>query len=185
MPYQSILNERLYFNKTNGIVVAVEIQQSTHQRWTSNYKSMSNIYSEIEHFFRKQIDHKYVSLDHLDKSQLKKSLVKNAFFESEFEFFDFQKSILAETLESLVISDLIVCALVFFSTINFLITVFSLITLVLCQSTALGLLMMFGWQIDLLESIGIVLSGVVCIETTLQLAIQYTNLIQKSHEGIY
>lgn len=183
MPYQSILSEKLYFNRTNGIVVAVEIQLSTHHRWTSNYKSMSNIYSELEHFFRKQIEHKYVKLDHLDKSQLKKNLVKNAFFESEFEFFDFQKALLSETVESLVAADLILITIVFIATFNFLITIFSLLTLVLCQSTALGVLMLLGWQIDLLESIGIVISGALCLEASLHLAIQYTNLIGHSQEG--
>lgn len=183
LPYQSILSEKLYFNKTNGVVLAVEIQQSTPHKWTSSYKAMEHIYSQLAQFFKKQIEHKYVDLGHLDKSELRKNLAKNAFFESEFEFYDFQKALYNETFQSIVIAHLLVLFLVFLATLNFLITVFSLITLVLCQSSALGICILLGWQIDLLESIGLILSPALSIEIILHLAIQYTNFIESSNES--
>ena len=144
---------------------------------------MSHIYDELEGFFKKQIDYKFINLDQFDKTQMKKNLFKNAFFESEFEFFDFQKSLLSETLQSLLASHIFTLILVFMATFNFPITIFSVVTLIFCQSSALGILILLGWQIDLLESIGVVLSTAICFDSILHLAIQYTNFIGNSNDG--
>ena len=146
---------------------------------------MSQIHSELEQFFKKQIDYKFINLEKFDKTEMKKNLFKNAFFESEFEFFDFQKSLLSDTLQSLLASHIFTLILVFVATFNFPITIFSVLTLIFCQSSSLGVLILLGWQIDLLESIGVVLSTAVCFDSILHLAIQYTKFIGNSSDGLF
>lgn len=163
--------------------MALELQQTTQHKWTPNYQNMSLIYKEFDTFFKKQINHKYVNLDSISKSEFSKNLVKNAFFDSEFEFYDFQNSIFNETIQSFLISQLIVIFLVFISTFNVLITLFSFLTLVLCQSTSIGILTLIGWKINLLESIGLILSTAITIDFILHLAIQYCNFIGNSYES--
>lgn len=184
LPYQTLLNERLYFNRTNGLIISVEFQLTSVHKWTPNYRNMSAIYEHVERFFQKQQNFKFVDLN-ADIKPLNsgKSLPKYGFFQSEFEFFDFQRTILNGTIHSFLISLLLLLILIFMATCNVLITLFTVLTLVMSLSTSFGVLVLLGWSVNLIESMGFVLASAVLVDFILLLGVSYTNFIESLHEN--
>ena len=144
LTYQNMLYEKLYYNKTNGLISVVEFSQVTPYIWTTNYKTMSEIYKSIEDFFKKQSQYTIVDLSNKIDPNSKKNLAQNGFFVSEFDFYDLQKSILNGTVQSFLITMGVVFIMMLITTRNIMVSLYSLITITLSISATIGTLTLFG-----------------------------------------
>jgi hypothetical protein len=175
--YQNQLYEKLYFNKTNGHVKIVEFQQSSGFLWTAEHSQMRQVYESIEQFFKKQTNYKIVDLSGQMDTSKQSSLATNAFFVSDFDLFDFQKALLFGTLQSASIMVLVVFSIALISTRNLKMTLFTLATVTASVLCGVATLTLFGWKLELIESLLITLSFGICMNFVIHLGISYCSLI--------
>ena len=157
--------EKLYFNKNTGFVNAVQYQHLTLYTWNTNYKDFEKLYTRIERFFAKRL--KYLRLN----------LEKCAFYTSDFEFFDLQRTLFDSTIQSFLISLLCVSVIMFIATGNLLVTLYSILTIMFAISTTIGVLALLEWQLNVIESITIILAIGLSIDFTVHFGVTYCSML--------
>ena len=141
---------------------------------------MATEYKDIDNFFKKHL--KYVIVDLNTKIDLKfrKSFAQNAFFLSEFDYYDFQIALLNSTIESILIILAILFVLVLVATRSALMTISLLFTVIMTNSTTFSVLILFGWELNFMESICIILSIGLSFNSVIHFALTYQNFILNS-----
>lgn len=167
MPNESFFYEKLYYNRTTGLINAIQYQQLTLYTWNLNFKQFEKVFYKIEKFFYKQVKYSLFNLN------------KCAFFTSDFEFYDLQKSLFDTTIQSFLISLLCVTLIMFIATGNLIITFYSILTILLAISTTIGTLALLNWQLNVIESITIILAIGLSIDFTVHFGINYCTLSMK------
>jgi predicted RND superfamily exporter protein len=157
--------EKLFYNKTTGFINAVQYQHLTLYTWNANYKDFEKLYSKIERFFTKKLKYSLFNLD------------KCAFFTSDFEFYDLQKSLYDSTIQSFLISLLCVTVIMFIATGNLLVTLYSILTIMFAISTTIGVLALLEWQLNVIESITIILAIGLSIDFTVHFGVTYCSML--------
>jgi protein dispatched 1 len=175
--YQNLLYETLYYNKTNGLVSVVEFKQITSFAWTASFEKMAQFYKSVERFFDKSTQFSIVDQQQEGPSaEQRNNLAKNAFFVSEFDFYDLQKNLLNGTLQSFFITLGVVSFMMLIMTRNLLITFYAVITITMSISTTVGTLALLGWQLNIVESVSIILAIGLSIDFVVHFSITYCNL---------
>lgn len=174
-PYQGLLTEKLYFNKSNGQISVIEFQQITDYEWTSAYSNMTLIYSEIESFFKKQSKLKFIDLANLGNTR--KSFEKFSFFHSNFDFYDLQKSIFNGTVISIPVSLLIAFLIILINNRNLFLSLISLATIVFSLSTTTGLMTLLGIKLGITESLAINLSNYLTVYFVVCMSSNYSRIL--------
>ena len=157
--------ERLFFNKTTGLVNAVQYQHLTSYAWNANYKDFEKLYNRIDRFFSKKLKSSSPDFGNC------------AFFTSDFEFFDLQKSLFDTTIQSFIISLLCVTVIMFLATGNLLVTMYSIVTIIFAISTTIGILALLEWELNVVESITIILAIGLSIDFTVHFGVAYCSML--------
>ncbi|CAF1096412.1 unnamed protein product, partial [Brachionus calyciflorus] len=179
-PYENILAEKLYFNKATGLLDIVEYDQITSHEWTSNYDKMSEIFNEVSRFSDSLIKIKFVDLN--NQEQEAKSLEKSGFFVSNFEFFDFQKSLRLSTFLTFLLSLLILTLIILITTRNFFITLIAVLTVAMSITSTVAILILFDLKINVTSLITIATSIFMSINSLVFLSISYSTLLSSNQE---
>jgi hypothetical protein len=177
---ENFLYEKLYYNKSNGQISVVEYQHALTSTWTPNYNLIYNEYKKAEEFLKKHIKFVIVDLANKIDPNFRKSFVTNGFFVSEFDFFDFQQSLLHRTTESILISPAVIMMMILLVTRNLFIAIFLILTVIMNNATIFAIFTLLGWQLNVVESICILLSIGLSLNFHIHLATTYHNIITNS-----
>jgi hypothetical protein len=169
--YQSFFYERLIFDKTDGLIRALEYQQVTSYIWSANYERMRRVHKRVEEFFARQLKHSVASHE-----STAHSWHSNSLFTSEFEFFDLQRNLLESTIQSFAISLGVVFVIMLMATGNLLVTVYATFTILLAISSTVGTLALLGWELNVIESVTIILAIGLSIDFVVHFGITYCTI---------
>ncbi|RNA11562.1 dispatched -like protein [Brachionus plicatilis] len=179
-PYEQILAEKFYFNTVSGALDIIEYRIVSEHEWTSSYEKMTSIYQQIKDFYQSMVRIKYVDLS--DQDQKSSNMEKMSFFVSNFDFFDYQRSIIMSMMMTVSLSFLILVLIILLITRNFFITLISVLTLVMSMSTTLGLLVLFNLKLNIINLISITTSMYLSINSVVYLSVSYSTLLSSSQE---
>jgi hypothetical protein len=113
----------------------------TNVKFTSNFNIADKLRKELD-AFEKSVMSEPGAAD-----------LGTGFYVSELSFYDLQSSIAGGAFQSFLASTVMAFAVLLFTTRNFLLTLYSCITIVLITGTCTGILVMDGWELNILESI--------------------------------
>ena len=176
--YEKSLYENLYYNKETGLIKAVEYVHSTSYMWTTNYYKISELHKSIAEFFKEQLQYTIVhsnnashNEEHFENQQ------QSGFFVSDFDFYDFQNSLLNGTVKSCFITLTVFFVILLLTTRNIVATLFSLVTITLTLSSTVGTLTLFGWQLNVVESISTILAIGLAINFSVYFGLFYCSFV--------
>lgn len=179
-PYEQILAEKLYFNIDTGTLDVIEYRVISEHKWTSSYEKMAEIHNMINDFYQSMVRIKYVDLS--DEEKESNNMENASFFVSNFEFFDFQRSIILSVTMTLSLSFIILTLIILLITKSIFITFISILTLAMSMSTTLGLLVLFNLKLNIINLISITTSMYLSINSIVYLSVSYSTLLSSSQE---
>jgi len=145
-------------NSKNVSVVIIEFDSK--QLFSFGYTEIDAFYNSVEIWFQSQLGGAPPEL-------------KNGFFISYLDFYDLQKSLQHGTFIAIGVAMLISFLVLFISTQNFALSLFAILTVISIIFVTVGVLVILGWKLNILESIVITLSIGLSVDFTLHYGIMY------------
>lgn len=107
--------------------------------------------------------------------QLKKAppSMKGAFFVSELDFFDLQNTLSQGTWTAICMSMVISLVVLFLVTCNFLVSVFAILTVTLTICSTVAVLVLMGWELNVLESVAVSTAIGLAVDFSLHYGVHY------------
>ncbi|XP_012567028.2 protein dispatched homolog 1 isoform X1 [Hydra vulgaris] len=140
-------------------VLIIKIQ--TNFLYSLQYSSSDAAYNDLDKWFSTQI----------------KNATTNIFRESwwrlPLQFYDLQKSLFEGTKQSLGISVGVAFIVILFTTWNILLSIYSIITIAFILSVTIGVLVLCGWHLNIMESIIFSVAAGLSADFTLHYSIAY------------
>jgi predicted RND superfamily exporter protein len=137
------LNPGVWFDSDGSRTVkALVYSFVSNVKFTSTFSTAESV-NEMLNAFEKKIMATAPEGTALDKG----------FVVSELSFFDLQRSIGSGAYTSFLASTVMAFAILLFTTQNFILTLYSCIAIVMITGTCTGILVMDGWELNILESI--------------------------------
>ena len=147
---QNSLYEKIYYNKENGVIKAVEYDQITSSISTTNSAKILEFYDNINEFFKEQLKIA-VTYNNSIGENIVTFKQQKGFFVSEFDFFDFKNSLLNGAIKSAFITLAIFFLLTLLSTRNIIVTLSSFFTITFIISTTLGTIALLECELRMIE----------------------------------
>ena len=141
-------------------LVASVVEFSAKETFSVSYERMKIFYDEVESFTSKQLFNA-------------SSGMRNGWFVSYLEFFDLQHSLASETSLSILISMGIATVVALFTTCNWLITIYAMTSIGGAIFVTVGLLVLLGWELNIVESVIISLAIGLSIDFVLHYGVSY------------
>lgn len=143
-----------------GQIHAMIVQFTTKYLFTFAYSPMDNFYNEIEQWFNAELTTAPAGM-------------KNGWFVSDLAFYDLQKSLSEGTFISVAVSLLCACIVLFVTTLNLLLTLYSIINITAIIFSTIGALVMLGWKLHIFEASLFVLVIGLAVEFTIHYGMAY------------
>lgn len=107
--------------------------------------------------------------------QLKKAPhgMKGAFFISELDFYDLQDTLSQGTWTAICMSMVIALVVLFLVTGNVLLSLFAILTVTLTICTTVAVLVLFGWELNVLESVAVSTAIGLAVDFSLHYGVHY------------
>lgn len=148
------------FSKDTGEIVAVIAEFNSKQPYSFNFESMKEFYDSMDEWVSSQT------------SWAPKGF-KQGWFVSDLSFFDLQQSIAGGTPIAMAVSIAIATILAFVTTLNVLITIWAMLTITGTIFTVVGVLVLMGWELNIMESVTITVAVGLAIDFTLHYGMAY------------
>ncbi len=150
----------LRYSKDTGKIVALIVDFNSKEPFSFNYEAMKNFFG---------------SMDSWTKQQLTKAPVgiQSGWFISYLEFYDLQRTIAHDTPVAIGVSIAIATVVAFLTTLNVLLTIFSIFSITGAIFSTVGILVLLGWELNVLESVIITVAVGMSIDFTLHYAMAY------------
>lgn len=140
-------------------VVIVEFQST--QPYTGSYQDIATFYKEIETWLKKELDEAPPGLKH------------DAWFRSDLEFHALQLGLYQGTVTAIGLSMAVVCVALILTTCSLTITILANITIAFTIFMTVGVLVVAGWELNILESITISIAIGLSVDFTVHYAVAY------------
>eukprot|EP00794_Sanderia_malayensis_P010165 gene10165-11205_t len=108
------------------------------------------------------------------------SSFSDGWWTAELEFYDLQNSLATGTQISLAVSVAIAFGVVLFTTWNVLISLYSILCIIFVISVSIGILVLGGWRLNILESIVFSVAAGLSVDFTLHFGVAYRSAIDKT-----
>ncbi|CAB3980351.1 dispatched homolog 1-like [Paramuricea clavata] len=157
-PTFSSARSSLYFqgDKIKGISVAIP----TNIPLTNKYETVDGLWNSIEDF----------SSNVLDKAP---EGIQNGWAISWLHFYALQENLGSSTITSLGVSLAFAFCVMLLTSMNWVISVYAIVTIVLTLATTTGALVLAGWELNILESIVISVAVGLSVDFTLHYGVAY------------
>ncbi len=156
---QRLLGTPYLDNAGNGTKVYM-INFRSNQVFNPSFSQMDKFYTQLESFMNKKL------------STAPKG-VKNGWFISNFEFYDVQRALSAGSYSAIGISLTVVLVVMLFTSRNIAITLYAIITIALAIFVTEGILVLLGWELNVLESIILSLAVGLSIDFVIHFGVAY------------
>ena len=127
---------------------------------TASYSEIEKFYGDINHIIRKKINGAPKGL-------------RSGWFTSDIELYALQKALYEGTMHSFIYSLIIALILLMVTSLNFIISIFSTITIGCIIMVTTAFLVLLGWQLNVLESITASIAVGLSVDFTAHYAIAY------------
>ena len=147
------------FNEEDNVDV-YRISFYTNMIWTAKFSEMEDLYKTMNNFMEAESDTAPKS-------------VSSGFMYSEFDFYDLQQSLLVATFSSVGLSLAAVFVMMLFTTFNLLLTFFAILNIAFSIIVTVGILVLLGWELNILESVTISLAVGLSIDFSIHYGVAY------------
>ena len=120
----------------------------SNQGWTGLFTTMDNFYSELQNWMDRKRDSA--------PSGLKEGWM-SSFYDS-FSLYDLQASLASGTYEAIGVSMAAAFVVMLVTSLNVLITFYAILTIFLIISVCTGILVLLGWELNIVESVAFTMS---------------------------
>ena len=148
------------FNITNNKVEAMIVEYDSNVLFSYSHVKMSEFYTSVNNWFNDVIDSAPPEL-------------RNGFFVSHLKFYDVQNGLSEGTISAIGLAMFIAVLILFLSTFNVALSVISIMTVISIIIVTIGILVILGWKLNILESVAITLTIGLSIDFTLHYGVMY------------
>lgn len=142
------------------VVKALVVEYESTQSYTMSYTEIENFTKTIEHWFQVAM----VSAP---------AGMQNAWFISELNFFDLQRTLSQGTLIAIAIAMATSLIILLLVTLNVIISILAVLTVTLTILATIACLVLLGWKLNVLESIAVSTAIGLAVDFTLHLGVNY------------
>lgn len=143
-----------------GKISALVVQFSSNLSYTYNYEIMDAFFTGLNKWVQEQMF-------------TAPSEMRNGWFTSELKFFSIQKSLVEGLPVAFGISILVATAVTFFTTLNVLISLYSMVTIAFTMLALVACIVLMNWELNVLESVVITVAVGLSIDFTLHYGVAY------------
>ena len=118
------------------------------QGWVANFQTMEKFYKETQDWMKKQLE--------TAPSGLKEGWMTSRY--QNFDLYDLQSSLASGTYEAIGVSMALGFVVMLVTSLNVLITLFAMFTIFLIISVCAGILVLLGWELNIVESVTLTMS---------------------------
>lgn len=144
----------------DGQIRAFLVEFSSAVPFTNAYEKLRSFYSQVNMWIRDQL------------SQAPEE-IRGGWFVSYLQFFDLQNSILHGLPLALGLSVAVAATVIFFTTLNFFLSLYAVVTVAFTILTTVAALLLLGWELNILESVVITVAIGMSIDFTLHYGVAY------------
>ena len=152
------LDSPIFDAKGNLKAYGLSFQSS--QPHVASFHPMDRNYRNMERFLEKQLITAPEGL-------------KNAWFSGNFFFYDIQLSLLSGTYAALGVSLSFAFLMMFMTTLNMLLSIYAIITIAFAMFVTIGVFVLLGWELNVLESLAISISAGMSIDFAIHYGVAY------------
>ena len=142
-------------------IKGISLPFPTNIPFTNDYEIVDNLWSDIQDF----------SSSVLDKAP---EGMRNGWAISWLRFYALQKNLGTSTITSLAVSLAIAFAVMLLTSLNWVISLYAIVTIICILATTIGSLVLDGWELNILESIVISVAVGLSVDFTLHYGVAYT-----------
>lgn len=153
------------YNNINGNLSFYLITVLSKQEFTTKYEPMNKLKLNLDYFIHNLKQDEYLNLIGIDKD--------NVFYSTRLVMYEIQYLLSTNTYESMGISLIISFFIMLFTTFNVLLTIFSIISIGFSIFTTTAILVICGWQLNIIESVTISLAVGLSIDFVIHYAIAF------------
>ncbi len=150
---------RLFFQDSE--IKGISLRFPTNIQFTNDYEIVDNLWSDIQDF----------SSSVLDKAP---EGMRNGWAISWLRFYALQKNLGTSTITSLAVSLAIAFGVMLLTSLNWVISLYAIVTIICILATTIGSLVLDGWELNILESIVISVAVGLSVDFTLHYGVAYT-----------
>ena len=150
---------RLFFQDSK--IKGISLRFPTNIQYTNDYEKVDNLWSDIQDF----------SSSVLDKAP---EGMRNGWAISWLRFYALQKNLGTSTITSLAVSLAIAFGVMLLTSLNWVISLYAIVTIICILATTIGSLVLDGWELNILESIVISVAVGLSVDFTLHYGVAYT-----------
>ena len=143
-------------NKIKGLSLVFP----TNVPFTNDYETVDNLWNDIQDF----------SSNVLDKAP---EGMQNGWAISWMRFYALQKNLGSSTVTSLGVSLAIAFGVMLLTSMNWVVSVYAIVTIICILATTIGALVLNGWELNILESIVISVAVGLSVDFTLHYGVAY------------
>ncbi len=137
-----------YFDTKSHRIRAYRIDFVGRQRFSSNFAIMDPFYKEVQAWMDKQLS--------TAPAALRKGWVSASY--GSFELYDLQRALAYGTYASIGVSMAVAFIVMLITSLNVLITIYAIVTIFLTISVSAGVLVLLGWELNVVESVTLTMS---------------------------
>ena len=160
----SYWNKGLFFQA--GKLKGISLPFPSNIRFSNDYEIMDEFWGKIQQF----------TSNVLDKAP---EGIRNGFAISWLRFYALQNDLGSSTISSLGFSLAIAFAIMLLTSLNWVISVYAILTIICIIATTIGSLVLAGWELNILESIVVSVAVGLSVDFTLHYGVAYTVSSQK------
>ena len=144
----------------DGTIKAYAIDLDTMQPFQTNYDVMEENYDTLDDFLKNAIKTAPEGL-------------KGAWFAGWFDFYDLQRALSTGTYIAIGLSLGVALLVMIATSLNFLLSLYAIINIGFTISVTVGILVLLGWELNVLESVAISISVGLSIDFSIHYAVGY------------
>lgn len=142
------------------MVKALVVEYESTQSFTMSYTEIENFTKSVEQWFESVMLSAPVGM-------------QNAWFISELNFYDLQRTLSQGTLIAIMIAMTTSLIILLLVTLNIFISIFAVLTVTLTIITTIACLVLLGWKLNVLESIAVSTAIGLAVDFTLHFGVNY------------
>lgn len=150
--------------RTNTSIVtrvrALVVESDSNQSFSHSFDEISKFVNSVQTWFQEQL-------------KTAPTGMKNAFFISELDFYDLQDTLSKGTVISICMAMGVALIVLLLVTLNVLVSLYAIITVTLTIFTIVGTLVLFGWKLNILESVAVSTAIGLAVDFSLHYGVQY------------
>ncbi|XP_068683419.1 protein dispatched homolog 1-like [Montipora foliosa] len=143
-----------------GNIKGVHIRVTTNVHISRAYEPVHHFWQRIESWIKREMETAPHGMN-------------RAWWVSNLEFYDLQKSLSTGTLVSMLIAIVLAFAVMLLTTLNVLVSMYAILTIVGIISVTIGSLVLSGWRLNILESITMSVAVGVSIDFAMHYGVAY------------